>query len=367
MRTPELLSDPAFHDEDAARAYLEEVRWPDGPFCPQCGAFDTVKPLDGPSMGPGWYYCAACQDKFTVRVGSIFERSHIAIHKWLLAFRLMTSSKKSVSAHQLHRTLGITYKSAWFMAMRIREAMTDTGSSDPLGGEGAFVEADETFVGGKARNRAYRAPAPKKAVVSLVEREGRVRSHHVREVNAANLRPILEAGIDKASHLRTDESGVYWEAGEKFASHRTVVHSQDEYVRGDAHTNNAEGYFSILKRGIYGVYQHVSEEHLHRYLAEFDFRYSNRVKLGVDDTECSHRAIKGAAAQSRIRSLQYGRYNSPRHLLPSNQRHHSKCERPHRNLTPRPSLVNAPLRCGPLFRLSGWRGSVLRGCAKRLP
>src|SRR6266478_3727618 len=152
MKTPELLSDPAFHNEDAARAYLEEVRWPDGPFCPQCGAFDTVKPLGGPSMGPGWYYCAACQDKFTIRVGSIFERSHIPLHKWLLAFRLMASSKKGCSAHQLHRTLGITYKSAWFLAHRIREAMRPI-NPPPLGGEGKTVEADETFIV-KQRGRA---------------------------------------------------------------------------------------------------------------------------------------------------------------------------------------------------------------------
>jgi transposase-like protein len=172
--------------------------------------------------------------------------------------------------------------------------MTADDSAGPLGGAGKFVEADETFVGGRARNRAYRAPAPKKAVVALVERKGHVRSRHVPEVTAANLRPILESEIDKASHLRTDESGVYWEVGEKFASHRTVVHSQNEYVRGDAHSNTAENYFSILKRGIYGIYQHVSEEHLHRYLAEFDFRYSNRVRLGVDDTERARRAIAGA-------------------------------------------------------------------------
>jgi transposase-like protein len=297
MRTPELLSDPAFHDEDAARAYLEEVRWPDGPFCPFCGALDTVKPLGGPSMGLGWYYCAACQDKFTVRVGSIFERSHIPLHKWLLAFRLMASSKKGVSAHQIHRTLGITYKSAWFLMHRIREAMALEGDASQLGGEDKFVEADETFVGGKARNRAYKAPAPKKAVVALVERKGRVRSRHVPEVTAATLRPILETQIDKASHLRTDESGVYWIIGEKFASHKTVIHSADEYVRGDAHTNTAENFFSIFKRGIYGIYQHVSEEHLHRYLAEFDFRYSNRVNLGVDDTERTRRAIKGAGGK----------------------------------------------------------------------
>ncbi|MGC2523093.1 MAG: IS1595 family transposase [Stellaceae bacterium] len=294
MQTPELLSDPVYHDEDAARAYIEQVRWPDFVTCPLCGSFDKIAKLGGQSMGPEWWYCGSCKDKFTVRVGMVFERSHIPLHKWLLAIRLMASSKKGISAHQLHRTLGITYKSAWFLAHRVREAMNDTGSSAPLGGEGAFVEADETYVGGRARNRAYRQPAPKKAVVSLVERSGRVRSQHVPEVNAANLRPILEAGIDKASHLRTDESGVYWKAGEKFASHRTVNHSEKEYVRGDASTNAAENFFSILKRGIYGTYQHVSEEHLHRYLAEFDFRHNNRVKLGIGDTERARRAIVGA-------------------------------------------------------------------------
>lgn len=261
MQTRELLSDPVYHDEATARSYIEGVRWPDFVTCPLCGSFDKIAKLGGKSMGPEWWYCGSCKDKFTVRVGMVFERSHIPLHKWLLAIRLMASSKKGISAHQLHRALGITYKSAWFLAHRIREAMNDTGSA-PLGGDGAFVEADETFVGGKARNRAYREPSPKKAVVSLIERNGHVRSQHVPEVNAANLRPILEAGIDKASHLRTDESGVYWKAGEKFASHRTVNHTQKEYVRGDASTNAAENFFSILKRGIYGTYQPVSEEHL---------------------------------------------------------------------------------------------------------
>jgi transposase-like protein len=294
MKTPQLLSDPVYHDEGAARIYFQEVRWPDGVFCPFCGTLDGIKPVGGPSMGPGWFYCESCQDKFTVRVGSIMERSHIPLHKWLLAFRLMTSSEKGISAHQLHRTLGITYKSAWFLAHRIRESMRDDGSSGPLGGEGQFVKADETFVGGKAKNRAYKAPLPKKAVVSLVERKGRVRSRHVAEVTAANLRPILKAGIDKASHLRTDESGVYWKAGEEYARHKTVNHSIKEYVRGDAYTNTAEGYFSILKRGIYGTYQHVSEAHLQRYLTEFDFRYTHRVKMGIDDGTRAMLAIKGA-------------------------------------------------------------------------
>ncbi len=212
---------------------------------------------------------------------------------------LLCSSKKGMSSNQLHRVLGVTLQTAWFLSHRIREAMIDLRIDDagPLGGEGKFVESDETFIGGRARNRAYKAPAPKKAVVALVERKGRVRSHHVPEVTAANLRPILEAEIDKASHLRTDESGVYWKTGEQFTSHSTVNHAQKEYVRGDASTNAAENYFSILKRGIYGVYHHVSEEHLHRYLAEFDFRYSNRIKLGVDDVERTDRALRGVVGK----------------------------------------------------------------------
>jgi transposase-like protein len=288
-----IFSAPHFNDEAAAYAYVEARIWANGRVCPHCGVVDRSGPLKGKSNRIGLYKCYACRKPFTVKIGTIFEASHIQLRDWLTAIHLVCSSKKGVSTNQLHRTLGVTLKSAWFMSMRLREAMNGDATAGPLGGEGMFVEADETFIDGKARNRAYKAPAPKKAVVALVERKGRVRSHHVPGVNAANLRPILEAGIDKASHLRTDESGVYWEAGEKFASHRTVVHSQNEYVRGDAHTNNAEGYFSILKRGIYGVYQHVSEEHLHRYLAEFDFRHNNRIALGTNDVERSERALKG--------------------------------------------------------------------------
>jgi transposase-like protein len=215
MRTPDMLSDPAYHDEDAARAYLEEVRWPDGPFCPFCGSLETVKPVGGPSMGPGWYYCSACQDKFTVRVGSIFERSHIPIHKWLLAFRLMTSSKKGVSTHQIHRTLGITYKSAWFMTMRIREAMTDTDPT-PLGGEGKTVESDETFYGRKPdaedpwyfdNERGWRkkrmAWSQKIPVVTLVERGGKSRSVKAENVTAPEIRRIVLQNADTKSVLMT--------------------------------------------------------------------------------------------------------------------------------------------------------------------
>src|SRR5712671_1276609 len=291
------LSAAQFHSEEAAYAFVEARLWPDGPVCPHCGATkEHVGRLNGKSTRPGLCKCYACRKPFTVKMRTVMEASHVPLRVWLQAIFLMCSSKKGVSTRQLQRTFQCGMKTAWFLGHRIREAMADLGISDdsgPLGGEGKFVEADETFVGGKARNRAYRSPAPKKAVVALVERKGRVRSHHVPEVNAANLRPILEAGIDKASHLRTDESGVYWKVGEKFASHQTVIHAQEEYVRGDAHTTTAEGYFSILKRGIYGVYQHVSEEHLHRYLAEFDFRYSNRIALGVDDVERTERAIRG--------------------------------------------------------------------------
>jgi transposase-like protein len=287
-----VLASKHFNDEAAAYAYVEGHVWPNGRVCPHCGVVDRSGPLKGKTNRIGLYKCYACRKPFTVKVGTIFEDSHVQMRDWLAAMYLICSSKKGVSSNQLHRALGVTLKTAWFMSMRIREAMSD-GILGQLGGDGVFVEADETFIGGKARNRAYKSPPPKKAVVSLVERKGRVRSHHVPEVNAANLRPILEAEIDVASHLRTDESGVYWKAGERFASHRTVNHAQKEYVRDDASTNTAEGYFSILKRGIYGIYQHVSEEHLHRYLAEFDFRHNNRIALGVDDVARTEAALRG--------------------------------------------------------------------------
>jgi transposase-like protein len=297
MTLPTALSHPCYHDDDAARETFEAVRWPNGPYCPHCGAFDTVAPLGGESMGPGWYWCNKCREKFTVRVGSVLERSHIPMHKWMLAFRLMASSKKGISAHQLHRTLGISYKSAWFMAHRIREAMRPTDDGQ-LGGEGKTVEADETYVGGKAKNRAYAKTLPKhEAVASLVERGGKVRSRHVADVTATTLKPILVDAIAKDTNLRTDQSPVYTEIGKGFASHETVNHSIKEYVRGDAHTNTVEGYFSIFKRGIYGTYHHVSAEHLKRYLCEFDFRYNERAALGVDDTERTAKAIRGAAGK----------------------------------------------------------------------
>jgi transposase-like protein len=208
----------------------------------------------------------------------VFERSKIALNKWLLATYLLSSSKKGMSSHQLHRMLGVTYKTAWFMTHRIREAMNGASGTGPLGGANKIVEADETYVGGKAKNRAFRDPAPKKAVVALVEREGHVRSFHVANVTGKQLRPLLTAHVDSASHLMTDESPVYFRAGKDFAGHTTVIHGRGEYVRkaGFAHSNTVENFFSIFKRGVIGTYHHLSEAHLHRYTAEFDFRYNTR-------------------------------------------------------------------------------------------
>ncbi len=287
------FSDPIFHDDAKAREYLESLRWADGRFCPHCGEAERTSPVEGKSHRAGLYVCLACRKTFTVTVGTLMERSHIALHKWAAAFILMTASKKGMSAHQLHRMLGITYKSAWFMAHRIREAMRE-GSPGPLGGHNKVVEADESFVGGKAKNRKSRKVAPKEAVFALVEREGRVRSSHVPSVNAKTLRPILVSQVSRKSYLMTDESAVYPKIGEEFAGHGTVNHSIEEYVRGYFwHTNTAENYFSILKRGIFGTYHHVSQKHLKRYLGEFDFRYNERAGLGVSDAERAAKAIKG--------------------------------------------------------------------------
>src|SRR3954462_3068915 len=291
------LTNPIFHDQETARRHFEAQRWPDGPICPHCGVVSNAAELKGKSTRPGVYKCRDCRKPFTATIGTLYERSHIPLCKWLLATHLMCSSKKGMSAHQLYRMLGFgSYRTAWFMAMRIREGMRG-GHLGPLGGEGKFVEADETFTGGKAKNRAYKAPPPKEAVMSLVERGGNVRSYHVPEVTAKTLKPILVDAIAKDTHFRTDESAVYYGVGEGCASHQTVNHSIKEYVRGDAHTNTVEGYFSIFKRGIYGVYHHVSTGHSKRYLAEFDFRYNERIALGVTDTDRTEKAIRGAVGK----------------------------------------------------------------------
>jgi transposase-like protein len=272
------LTNPIYSDKDKAREHLEALHWPDGPVCPHCGERERVKRLEGKSTRAGVVMCNPCRKPFTVTVGTVFEDSKIPLNKWLLAFRLMSGSKKGISAHQLHRSLGITYKSAWFMAHRIREAMDGADGDGPLGGPDTIVEADETYVGGKAKNRAFREPAPKKAVVALVERDGKARSFHVANVNAKHLRGLIVTNVSRESHLMTDESHVYTGVGREFNGHSTVNHSAREYVTtgGFKHSNTVENFFSIFKRGVIGTYHHMSEAHLGRYCREFDFRYNTR-------------------------------------------------------------------------------------------
>lgn len=284
------LTDPIFHDEDKARAHLEAIRWADGVSCPYCGDAEAPKKLGGKSMGKGWYHCPSCRKKFTVRVGTVYERSKVPLHKWLLATHLMVSSKKGVSAHQLHRMLGVTYKTAWFMAHRIREAMREPMDGG-MGGPGKLVEADETYVGGKAKNAKHGKGTPKKeAVMTLVERGGRIRSLHIPKVSHKNVSDVLRTHIDRESTLVTDYGRHYRLVGREFADHKRVNHSLGEYVRGDAYTNTLESYYSLLKRGIMGSFHHVSQQHLKRYVGEFDFRWNYRK---MTDGERATQALKG--------------------------------------------------------------------------
>ena len=290
-----VLSLPFFTDEPAAVAKLESIVWPNGPVCVHCGESGRVGRLNGKSTKTGTLKCYACKKKFSATVGTVFEDSHVPLTYWMQAVYLMVSSKKGFSSHQVMRALDVQYKTAWFMTHRIREAMTapEWPHGGRLGGEGATIEADETYIGGKAANRAFGPIPPKQSVLSLVEREGRVRSFHVPTVTASRLYPIIARHTHADSRFMTDESLVYTAIGKTFAEHQTVNHSIKEYVRDDAYSNTAEGYFSILKRGIYGVYQHVSEAHLKRYLAEFDFRYSYRIKTGYDDMARMDKALAG--------------------------------------------------------------------------
>jgi transposase-like protein len=291
-----VLSADHFHDEAAALAFIEERIWPNGPVCPHCGEASRVGRLNAKGFKIGMCKCYACRKKFAVTVGTVMESSHIPLHVWLQGMHLMCSSKKGFSANKLHRILGITLKSAWFLGHRIRAAMTDLGI-EPMGGAGEYVEADETFIGRKSTSRAYDPPAKKQAVLALVQRRGKVRSFHVPNVTAANIRPIIAKHIHTDSSFQTDESNIYGSYWMTFADRGVVNHSAKEYVLGTDYTNTVEGFFSILKRGIYGIYQHVSEAHLHRYLAEFDFRYSHRIKTGFNDTEWMEKALTGIAGK----------------------------------------------------------------------
>jgi len=293
------LSAPHFHNEEAAYAYVEERIWPSGPICPHCGGVDriyAIKANTAKRVRHGLKKCGQCRQQFTVKVGTVFESSHVAMNLWLQAMFLMASSKKGISANQLHRTLGVTLKTAWFMAHRIREAMREGGFA-PFGGTGGAVEVDETYIGREPGKPIRRAFHHKMKVLSLVDREtGRVRSMVVDNIRPATLAPIILENLDREARLMTDEAGHYLAVGREFAQHGVVRHGQDEYVsRDDAsvHTNTIEGYFSIFKRGMKGVYQHCGKRHLHRYLAEFDFRYSNRVATGCDDTARADRALLG--------------------------------------------------------------------------
>lgn len=312
------LTAPMFNDETAAREYFEAQRWADGVSCPHCGNIDpsTIHKLEGKSHRPGLYQCNSCREHFTVTVGTVMERSHVPLAKWALAFHLMAASKKGVSAHQLMRMLGLgSYRTAWFMAHRIREAMKeDVASSGPLGGEGKTVEADEMYIGKRetprklARGRiatptkgGKSGGADKRIVVGLVERGGKSRMFHLNDANKETVRDVLVRNADRASKLYTDESRLYTRTGEEYAEHKTTKHSAGEYARreGDVvvHSNTVENVFSVFKRGMIGVYQHCGEAHLHRYLAEFDFRYNRRAKLGWTDGQRAEAAIKGGVGK----------------------------------------------------------------------
>jgi len=293
------LSNPIFQDADLARQWLEARIWPNGPVCAHCGVIGEATLMKGKSTRPGLYQCNACREPFTVTVGTLYERSKIPLNKWLAATYLMMASKKGMSALQIGRMLGFSPKTAWFVCHRIRESLREANPS-PLGGRGKFVEADETYVGGKEKNKHRnkrsadaRGGNTKEAVFSLVERGGKVRSTHMESVSVKNVREVLSEQMLRTSHLRTDSLGIYKNPGKYYASHETVNHEIGEYVRGDAHTNTIENYFSILKRGITGTYHHVSATHLKRYLAEFDYRYNERKALGVSDFERFQKSLPG--------------------------------------------------------------------------
>ena len=299
-----IFDQPRFKDPEAARTYLEGLRWPSGPVCPHCGGADRQGKITGKSARPGLYECGHCHQQYTVTVGTVFERSKIALHKWLMAATLLAASKKGMSSHQLHRMLGVTYKTAWFMSHRLREAMKSDGGL--LGGGGKIVEADETFYGSKrvptGKKQARGGGRDKNKIFALVERDGSVRSFHVADVTGATLKPILKAHVARETHLMTDAAsqyrGIQSEAG--FLSHETTDHAKKQYakpsraIRGvSAHSNTVESFFGLLKRGLVGTYHHVSEAHLQRYCTEFDFRFTHRYATDADRADAALKQIAG--------------------------------------------------------------------------
>ena len=288
-----ILNAPYFQDETAAYAKLESIVWPNGAVCPHCGSLDKMKRMGGTATRPGLYKCYACRKQSRVTVGTVFESSHVKLHMWLQAAYLMCSSKKGISSNQLSRVLGVTVKTAWFMSHRLREAMAG-GVLPPMGGDGEIVEIDETYIGDKGTKKPNsRGYAHKHAVLTLVERGKGARSFHVDGTKASDLLPIIKANVAPGTRIMTDEAGQYAHLAKHFAGHDFVSHGKGEYGRGVIHTNTVEGFYSVFKRGMKGIYQHCAEKHLHRYVAEFDFRYNNRVRLGVDDLQRTNTALGG--------------------------------------------------------------------------
>jgi len=288
------INSPIFQDETKAREYLEAIRWPDGVVCPHCGSIGNAYALNGEAHRSGLYKCADCRKQFSVTVGTLFERSHVPLHKWLLTVHLLCASKKGHSSHQIHRMIGVTYKTAWFMTHRIREAMKDPVFTSQMGGGGKVVEVDETFWGNVGKNKpGSHGWSHKEKIFSLVERGGGVRSFHVENVAAKTLKPIMREQIHKDTAIMSDDMGGYKGLESDFPTYGVVCHRRGEYVRGQIHTNTIENYFSILKRGLTGVYQHVGANHLRRYIGEFDFRYNHRHITDIERTNIALKGIEG--------------------------------------------------------------------------
>jgi transposase-like protein len=298
-----ILNQPQFQDADKAREYLEALRWANGVVCPHCGSIGEHYKLQGKATRPGVYKCRDCSDQFTVTVGTVFERSKIGLHIWLQAAYLMSTSKKGISAKQLERMLGVTYKTAWFMAHRIREAMTPGTFSGPMGSGGGAVEVDETYYGRRTGEsntpvERRRGPGHKMPIVSLVDREsGEKRSFHMPLVNSHTLKAVINTQVSRTAHLMTDESRLYTLTGRGYYKHSTVNHAKEEYARGEVTTNTVESSFSLLKRGIVGTFHSVSEKHLQRYCNEFDFRWNTRQSQGFNDSDRANIALKGIAGK----------------------------------------------------------------------